>query len=129
MKALMVCAAGQNRSHSLVLQAKTMWQWDALAAGIYGNPSVFPMLSAWADRIVLVERWWPEHFIPQEHHHKVAWLEMGTDVWGSPVHPELMILAKDLLIRWEKSKFRPGILFSKSGIQEDIIGYRPGIES
>lgn len=110
MKALFVCAAGCNRSHALALNSKMMWGWDSLACGIWGNPSVFPMLSAWADRIVLVERWYPEHFIPQEQCHKVAWLEMGTDVWGNVGHPEMHKLAQMLLKMWESVKFKAGIV-------------------
>lgn len=125
MKALFVCAAGMNRSHALVLQTKQLWSWDALAAGVWANPSVFPMLSAWADRIVLVERWWPEHFIPTQHCTKVAWLEMGMDIWGSPKHPDLYQLAETLINHWAKAGFKPGLVVHRTGRIEEVQSQRP----
>lgn len=126
MKTVFVCAAGINRSHCLVINSKQMWNWDSLPVGVWGNPSVFPTISAWAERIVLVERWWPEHFLPEEHVKKVAWLEMGMDVWGSPVHPNLNALARKLLLRWEEQSFKPGILIHPSGMVEEVKDARPG---
>lgn len=125
MKAVMVCAAGMNRSHALVLNSKEMWGWDSLPVGVWGNPSVFPVLAPWADRIVLVERWWPEHFIPSAYLNKVVWLETGVDIWGSPKHPELYALAHTLLKHWEKTNFKAGILITKSGQIEEVKDNRP----
>lgn len=125
MKALFVCAAGMNRSQALSIKAKQLWQWDSVPAGIWANPSIFSVLSSWADRIVLVERWWPEHFIPAGSRHKVAWLEMGTDVWGNAGHSEMHDLAMKLLIRWQDVKFKAGVLVHPSGRIEDIAGGRP----
>ena len=125
MKTVFVCAAGMNRSHALVLKAKTLWSWDAFAVGVWGNPSIFPIVAPWADRIVLVERWWPEHFLPLEHLKKVVWLEMGLDIWGSPSHPELLDLAGTLLLHWQKAEFKPGVLIVRSGQVEEIHDARP----
>lgn len=125
MKALFVCAAGMNRSQALSINAKQLFGWDSVPAGVWANPSVFPVLSPWAERIVLVERWWPEHFIPKEHHHKVAWLEMGVDIWGNAGHPEMHKLAVTLLKFWEGASFTPGVIITPSGKIESVTDYRP----
>lgn len=125
MKAIFVCAAGMNRSQALSINAKQLWSWDSVPVGVWANPSIFGVLPQWADRIVLVERWWPEHFIPAEHHHKVAWLEMGMDVWGNAGHPEMHDLARKLLLRWKDVECKPGVLVHPSGRIEDIKDGRP----
>jgi hypothetical protein len=125
MKALFVCAAGMNRSQALSIKAKQLFGWDSVPAGVWANPSVFPVLSTWADRIVLVERWWPEHFIPQENLHKVAWLEMGMDVWGNAGHPDMHELAGKLLLFWEVCGFKPGVVVYPTGSAEEIKDFRP----
>lgn len=129
MKALFVCAAGMNRSQALSINAKQLWNWDSVPAGIWNNPSIFGVLAPWADRIVLVERWWPEHFIPKEHRHKVAWLEMGTDIWGNAGHPGMHELARKLLLRWQEVGWKTDVLVHPSGRIEDIhslpFGGRP----
>lgn len=124
MKVLFVCAAGCNRSHALALNSKMMWGWDSLAAGIWGNPSVFPMLASWADRIILVEKWYPEHFIPKEHCHKVAYLEMGPDVWGNVGHPVMHKLAQTLLKMWEGVGFKAGVvIYNTLPLDGDLPGW------
>lgn len=125
MKVLFVCAAGMNRSHALSWNAKQLWNIDSVAVGVWGNPSIFGVLSPWADRIVLVERWWPEHFIAPADRHKVSWLEMGTDVWGNAGHPEMHELARKLLERWKDMDFKAGVLLHPSGRIEDIQDGRP----
>lgn len=125
MKALFVCAAGMNRSQALSIKAKQLFCWDSVPAGVWANPSIFGVLSSWADRIVLVERWWPEHFIPPEHLHKVSWLDMGMDVWGNAGHPEMHELAGKLLLRWKEVEFKSGVLVHPSGKIEEIAGARP----
>jgi hypothetical protein len=124
MKVLFVCAAGCNRSHALALNSKMMYGFDAIAVGIWANPSVFPMLSAWADRIVLVERWTPEHFIPKEHCRKVSILEMGADRWGHVGHPEMHLLAQTLLKMWGSTGWQAGIVvYNTAPLKTDLLDW------
>lgn len=124
MKVLFVCAAGCNRSHALALNSKMMYGFDAIAVGIWANPSVFPMLSKWADRIALVERWTPEHFIPKEYCHKVAFLEMGADRWGHVGHPEMHLLAQTLLKMWESIGWQAGVVvYNTAPLKVDLVDW------
>jgi hypothetical protein len=86
---LIVCDGGNVRSHALAQSLKWTHNQEAIAIGrLYMSPETMEMLSAWAERIALVQ----EHMIesiPEAYHDKVVVTDFGEDVWGMMLRPGL----------------------------------------
>ena len=90
-KYLCICHYGHSRSVALcrVLHAKG---FQAVAAGLYTGSEAFPVLSEWADKILIMVVGVP---IPEEHQHKIVDFYIGADKWSNPYNQELLALLKD----------------------------------
>lgn len=87
MKALCICQYGHSRSVALtrVLHGRGT---PAVAVGWGTSGDAIGALSAWADRIVLLEPQFIAH-VPSEHRGKALVYDVGPDRWVNPYHPEL----------------------------------------
>lgn len=101
MKILTICEGGNVRSVCLARILKTEYYQNAVAVGANHALSEAngrepgTMLCRWADLIVIMS----EHFragvpIPEDCKHKVRICEVGHDVYGTPMHPELYAKCK-----------------------------------
>lgn len=73
---------------------------DALAASwLKTYPETMQMLSAWADRIVLMQPRFLE-CIPEEHRKKVKVVDVGLDRWSNCLHPELVAIVGAAADAW-----------------------------
>lgn len=94
MRILCVCLAGVVRSVCAAWHFKALGH-DALACGIhYNEPDTIEMLSAWADRIVVMQ---PEYAdaIPKQFSNKIKVLDVGPDTVGPQFSDELRMKIVD----------------------------------
>lgn len=92
MKYLCVCAGGNVRSVALayVLKHHTGRGDDAIAVGYtVTSKETMEMLCGWADRIVVMENHMRSQ-IAMHHQHKLRCLDVGPDIWGVVVAPDLL---------------------------------------
>ena len=78
---------------------------DVIACGWQGNShEAREMLFAWADYIVVMQSEFAEH-VPAIYHtrpdgtQKVFAYDVGEDRYGSPFHPELQKMLKDMILQ------------------------------
>ncbi len=98
MKILCVCRAGIVRSGALSMNLKQRFGYlDTLQAGVdFNSPETLSMLYAWADKIYIVEDvFWNN--IPEEFKAKTELINIGPDVWGNCMNPELQSKVINLL--------------------------------
>lgn len=71
---------------------------EAVAAGIGTAPSVFRVLSEWADRVVYMDRAIFDNrdsvVVYCKDRHKQVLADVGRDRWSNPYHPELRKLCE-----------------------------------
>ncbi len=88
-KILCVCQQGSVRSVTMatILKGRGL---DCLACGVLSNQSdTIKMLCDWADKILIVTSDLSEH-IPEKSKSKIVDMEIGPDVWGVPMNPDLV---------------------------------------
>lgn len=73
---------------------------DAIPAGHDVNSQeTLDMLSDWADRIIVMQPHYASD-LPQRNAYKIIRLNIGPDVWGNSLHPDLIgkvkMIARDL---------------------------------
>ena len=96
IKTLCVCAGGVVRSVTLASLLKFYWKHDALAAGFVNEPETLDTLFRWADHIYVVQEYMKPQ-VPEEYQYKTRVLDVGDDVWGQSMHPELTRICYKLL--------------------------------
>ena len=103
MKVLTICSAGTVRSVSLAHVLKSRYGIDAIPAGHdLNSQETLDMLSDWADKIIVMQ---PKYAagLPMRNAHKIIKVDVGTDIWGSALHPDLLRkttrIARDLARR------------------------------
>lgn len=91
MKILTMCRGGNVRSVTLAYLFKYKYNIDSLACGWERNsPETNEMLFEWADLIITVEPYILTEKIPNKYHYKAKVYDIGEDVWGLALHPELI---------------------------------------
>ena len=100
---------GINRSGALSILLKKYFKHDVIQAG-YGitQPETFKMLSNWADRIVICDNE-AVGAIPSDDQKKIAVFNIGDDVYGNPMQPDLQKKMMKMLAEWVGSKYRTGV--------------------
>ena len=92
MRILTICRMGTVRSVAMahVLKVKG---FDAIPAGVAANsPETLDMLSKWAELILVMYK--PlTRGLNIKFSRKIRITDVGEDVWGNPLHPDLMKLA------------------------------------
>jgi len=90
LKYLCVCQYAHSRSVAMCryLHGKGV---EAVAAGAGTAPSVFGVLGAWADKIVVME---PDfaRAVPPEFRDKIVLVNVGPDRWSNPYNADLAAL-------------------------------------
>lgn len=87
---LCVCQGGHVRSVSLRFLLNYVHGFDSLACGWEPNTDETKrMLYDWADTIIVMETAFAEK-LPADVLHKVMAIDVGPDVWGASLHPDLM---------------------------------------
>lgn len=90
---LCICQWGHSRSVALARVLHGRGE-AAVAIGAGSSGDAIIPLSAWADRIALLEPGF-KRYVPEEHWHKVVNFNVGPDRWSNPYNQELLaILSK-----------------------------------
>jgi hypothetical protein len=89
MKNLCVCYYGHCRS---VCLAKLLQSKGQIACSIGCGKEIsgdaFPMMTAWADRIFVLQAHFRDR-VPEVDRHKVVVFDVGPDVWMNPFNSDL----------------------------------------
>lgn len=97
---LTVCQGGNVRSVTLRFLLNYKYGFDALACGWEPNTDdTRRMLYEWADVIIVCEASFAE-LLPLDVRGKVNVFEIGPDVWGMSLHPELVEICDNLIQQW-----------------------------
>jgi predicted protein tyrosine phosphatase len=105
VKFLCICAGGNIRSRAMVHALMDIHHQEALSAGAErNNPETFKMLSAWADRIVVMQPQFAAA-VPAEHRKKIVICDVGPDVYGSPWHFILHNKVRTFADAWKTRDF------------------------
>jgi len=98
MKILCVCEGGNVRSVACAYVFKYEYGYDALAVSSRkNNLETHQMLWEWADRIIVMQPEFKRFILPQ-YQVKVTTYDVGPDVWGNCLHPELVGLIRAFVI-------------------------------
>lgn len=98
MKFLVICEGGFTRSVCMAGHLRNNHgapHHDAIAlAGRFNSYELTEKLSAWAEKIVVME---PKHrdYVPTEYHHKIEVCDVGPDRYGNSLHPDLVKQIED----------------------------------
>lgn len=88
-KFLCICDGGNVRSRALAFRLKWDHHQEAIAIGRFNtSPATMDMLCNWADYIVLMQPHMSES-VPEKYHSKIVVIDVGPDVWGIELHPQL----------------------------------------
>lgn len=92
---LCVCTYGHCRSVALtrVLHSCGL---EAVAVGHHTSPKWLAIMSAVAEKILLLDEDMRRHIMPM-HHHKIVVMHVGHDRWVNPYHKELNELLRGLV--------------------------------
>jgi hypothetical protein len=94
MKILTCCHGGNVRSHAMAVTLKEMGH-EAIAVGLWNiTADTKDMMCAWANKIVIMEESMRES-IPERFKYKVHLVEVGPDVYGVGINPELRKLTQE----------------------------------
>jgi len=95
---LCVCEGGCHRSVAMAEWLKNAGH-DALSIGWRGNdPKTLDFLCWWAETIIVMEPYIAEK-IPAHYRPKTLVCDVGKDFYGTPKHPELVVLVKNWAAR------------------------------
>lgn len=99
MKCLCICQCGHSRSVALsrLLHEKGI---PAVAIGATTSGAV-ELLSAWADRVFVLQACFAEH-VPLNQRHKVVVFDVGPDRWANPYNQELLGILREMLDKFLK---------------------------
>lgn len=96
MKILCICEQGNVRSVTLARLLKHRGH-ETIAAGTKRNsPETLEMLINWADKTYIVEKALADE-LPKNLKDKVLVFELGADIWGEAMHPDLVKLIEEKL--------------------------------
>jgi predicted protein tyrosine phosphatase len=89
MKVLTMCSAGTVRSVAMAHKLKQNYGIDAVPVGHDANSQeTIDMLSDWADKILVMQPKYASGIL-KKNAHKVVIADVGPDVWGNPLDPDL----------------------------------------
>lgn len=90
MKILIVCRAGVVRSVALAKILRELFGHDAIPiSGRFNSPETLSMLSAWADKIFVVEPDYVFH-LPEYIRPNVELIDLGPDIFHDSTDPALI---------------------------------------
>lgn len=85
-----MCEGGNVRSVAMAYLLKDRHGQNAVACSWRSNPLDSRIVFyEWADYIVIMQAVFIQH-VPAEYHAKTRCVEAGPDVWGSPMHTQLL---------------------------------------
>ena len=97
---LAVCQGGNVRSVTLRFLLNYRYGFDALACGLEPNTEeTRRMLYEWAAIIIVCESSFVD-LLPEDMRPKANVFDIGPDVWGGSLHPELIDICDDLIQQW-----------------------------
>lgn len=106
MKFFTMCQRGNVRSAPLAYVLKDAHGQEAIAGGWQSlNHDTIRMLCAWADYVVVMQPAFKK-YIPDEFQAKVRVVDVGQDVYGTPMHPHLMGFLKSVTREWEHAGWK-----------------------
>lgn len=96
MKFLTICDGGNVRSVSMAFVLKELKQGhEAFAIGrLFTSVDTMNYLCTWADKIIIMEPHMIES-VPTQWHKKIHIIDVGPDVYGYALHPDLMKLTQE----------------------------------
>jgi hypothetical protein len=110
MKFLCICEMGSVRSVAMAIALKESWQ-EALAAGWRtSKEGTLKMLCDWADAIIVMQadivpllegQMGKGGFDPR----KLVIVDVGPDIYGSPVHSQLINSLRSIVADWRGQGF------------------------
>jgi hypothetical protein len=102
-KFLTICEGGIVRSVSLAAVLRWDFKQDAVPlSGAKSSDEVISLLSDWAEYIIVM--WNPAvERIPKRNIGKIRLFDVGPDIWGNPMHPELRDLMGLKAEEWKRS--------------------------
>ena len=95
MKILCVCEQGMVRSASMAFALRKSGH-ETVQCGVV-SPGALAVLSAWADRIVVMQQRYLQA-IAATHHPKTVVVDIGPDEWGNPFNKELVLIVATRLL-------------------------------
>lgn len=96
-KVLCMCQGGNSRSVALAFLMKYRYGEDSLSCSWEKNsPETLKMLFEWADRIFVMQEIFRQ-YVPVEYHEKLHVVDVGPDIWGNGLHPDLLNLLIGML--------------------------------
>lgn len=99
---LTVCEGGVVRSVSMATVLRWDFGQDAIpVSSAKSGPEAIFLLAEWADYIILMEPKF-ETCIPKKYAHKIRVFDVGPDVWGNPMHPELRQMVGEQVEKWQR---------------------------
>jgi predicted protein tyrosine phosphatase len=96
MKILTICSAGAVRSVGMAYLLKEMYGHDAIPVGHdLNSQQTIDMLADWADLIIVMQ---PQYAagLPMRDAHKIIKIDIGPDIWGNSLHPDLLAKLKQI---------------------------------
>jgi predicted protein tyrosine phosphatase len=87
-----MCQGGNVRSVAIGYVLKYQYGIDAIACSWEANTQeTRDMLCNWADSVIVMEASFAQ-YIPQKYHSKLQVMDVGPDMWGNSLHPQLIEL-------------------------------------
>jgi glycosyltransferase involved in cell wall biosynthesis len=102
IKNLCICHWGHSRSVCLARLLHGKGQ-AAVAIGFASSGGAIAPLSAWADRIFVLQADYAK-YVPAEHAAKVVVMDVGPDVWANPYNADLRAKLEGMYAAWEQSQ-------------------------
>lgn len=102
MKILTICSAGAVRSVGMAYLLKHMYGHDVVPVGHdLNSQQTIDMLADWADLIIVMQ---PQYAtgLPMRDAHKIIKLDIGPDIWGNSLHPDLLAKLKPIAYELHK---------------------------
>lgn len=99
MKILTICAGGVVRSVCMAWRLK-MNGHDAIPASYdWTHDDTLELLCKWADKIMPMETRFKDR-IPEKYHSKILDSDIGPDIWGDPLTPDLVNKCTEIIKRY-----------------------------
>ena len=102
---LCVCEGGNVRSATLAYVLHDKHGQEAIPVGLrWASPATLETLCEWADYVMLLEGWMQER-IPARWGAKIRVFDVGPDIWGLSLNPQLHKMVADVAADWASRAF------------------------
>lgn len=112
MKMVCMCQGGNSRSVACAFLMKYEYGHDALSLSWQANSDETKnMLFDWADAIIVMTEDFTQ-YVPTKYWAKLAVVDVGDDIWGNGLHPDLLNKIRGLL--------KNGLSIGRRTVQDEV---------